>query len=372
MTLIKLHISVRHYASGLLVVIVLAWVALAAAPCWGAGRVLFLRHNNAQNRQAEQAISAYLHGLAGVGEVDVGSEPTVQGDLAQARRLAEASGVIAVMWTEATTEDARLWFFRSRDGRTFERRVGGKGAARLDQLGIVARAGMVALLENTDPAEEATPPQAPAVPAAEAQQPQPAPPRDVDIAAQATAKTIHDSALSPHRPFDKARLLLGYVGASSAHEGGWRSGVAFGAAGCPWRFFCVTASYAVMGRDDVVVSDARARVTHRPLDLALELRKQAGVFTGFVQAAGTIDFTERSTLQVPTQLQPTANTAHVQYGLLASGGIEWQFAPHVALRATMGAETSLAGVRYNAAGGEASAPQRVRPRAGVALTVGLW
>jgi hypothetical protein len=224
---------------------------------------------------------------------------SLEGSARVARLLADRTGALAVVWLDAGEGVVTVFLFESKGRRLRARRVlvSGTAAAAAEEVGVVVRSAISALLEGT----EVFMPEIPV----------PAPPRAVAPPPRAEPPSAANERVSGD---DRLRLSAGYVGTLYSLEAAWQSGVATALAlkpsTSPWF---VEVGYAIFPPLTLETEGVRSELRRHPIELGFGLDLAVGRFRAATEALFIVDFVSRRTTQAEAPLSRSAADVRTLY-----------------------------------------------------------
>lgn len=351
--------------------------ARAEPPAGTSRTVVFLATDGADGsarRAVLDAVRAQLRDLPVTLRVEdaPGPRDDLRATAARARSVAEQHHAVGVLWLDLHAGgDALLYVVEPAGERVLVRRVQAEksSAAELEQLGLIVRGTVTALLDGAVvglvPREgSASAPTAERAPAPSAAAP---PPPAPDRAAPPSPP-----AVPPPSVLRRFTIGLGYAGNAFVSGGAWQSGLRVSVTFQASSVFDVTAGYTIFQPTELRVAAAVVRLHRHPIEVGLSRHLRFGRLGVRAAALAFVDPITRATLSIAgASSLPSDRTSFV-------GGfsprIEGTFGltPTVRLFAGGGADIGVNRIGY--AVGPADAEDTtwlVRPRLDAGLLVDL-
>jgi hypothetical protein len=210
---------------------------------------------------------------------------TLEDSARMARVEAERHGALAVVWLESDAGVVTVFLLEAKRGRLRARRVlvSGTAEAAAEEVGVVIRSAISALLEGIEVSmPEIAVPHEPTPPAPEQPAPPPAPPAS--------------------RP-EHLRLLAGYLGTLYSLDAAWQNGVAASAAlrlfDSPWFF---ELGYAFLPPLELSAPGVKSSLRRHPVEAGVGLELGIGRFRVATEALFIADFVSRRTTRADEPL----------------------------------------------------------------------
>ncbi|HEX6765255.1 MAG TPA: hypothetical protein VF103_07245, partial [Polyangiaceae bacterium] len=268
---------------------------------------------------------------------------TLPGDLGArmrvAARVAEERGGQAVFWLEVEASGSVLYFMGQPYNELLSRRLGeagARGAAIDEEVAVIVRSTVVALLQNekVDMAR-VEPPSPPALdrPVASARHREEPPPEP-------------KKASAPPPPPERFRISAGYVGTSFAEASGWQHGATFGIAGFPWKRLLVGARYSVLLPVAVDTDEASLRIYRHPVEVSVGWSLDFAPVYIEPEVAGLFDYRTRSTTATSSDVEKTPDSAQAAFGASPRVRAVFRLFPALSLFATAGVDFYAPQVSY--------------------------
>lgn len=355
-----------------LLVVALACVAvLLARPCvaWaqGAGedarsRVVLLGAKNPGD-----AAALWLSARAQLSDVDVetieevAEGATLEDSAKAARSLSERHGAFAVVWLDSGDGVVTVFLFESKGRRLRARRVlvSGSAEAAAEEVGVVIRSAVSALLEGA----EVSMPEIPVPVAAEVKPVSPPAP------APAPAPASQEEA--------RLRLSAGYLGTLYSLDAAWQHGVAASVTLRPFEIpWFIELGYGFLPPLELSAAGVRSELERHPCELGVGLELGLGRFRIATEALFIVDFTTRRTTRADEPLARAPSESRTLYAgsLRLRGALP--LAGGLAAYAAFGAEFLLN--RFDHVVRSADSPEpsitqlAARPRADIGLSYAFF
>jgi hypothetical protein len=203
-----------------------------------------------------------------------------------ARLLAERTEALAVVWLDTDEGVVTVFLFESTGRRLRARRVlvSGTAAAAAEEVGVVVRSAISALLEGTEVFMPEIPVPEPARAAPPREEPPPAP----------VERAAGD---------DRLRLSVGYVGTLYSLDAAWQNGVATGLAlkpsASPWF---VEVGYGFFPPLTLSTESVTSELRRHPIELGFGLDLAVGRFRAATEAIFIVDLVSRRTTRADAPL----------------------------------------------------------------------
>jgi hypothetical protein len=272
-----------------------------------------------------------------------------------AKAFAAGDHAIGAFWLSAQGPDVMLYVAEPTGGRVLVRRVqGGAEAAALEEIAVIARGSVEALLEGRAIGMEPI-----------ARPPTPEAPRAVP------------TRIADARPPDRtlARTLVALSGDAFAPTTPWQAGLAIGAAWSPLDRVFIGAGYALFGAVDVEAGPASARVSRHPLEIGLAYEVPFGPVSIGGEMLGELDALTRTTTRVGAGVRAAPDDLRWLGAVGGRARVLYQVAPPFRVFVNGGVDVLLNAFQYvieGASGGTSVlAPNRFRPRLDLGLAVDL-
>ncbi len=215
----------------------------------------------------------------------------------RAREDAARHGALAVVWLESDAGVVTVFLFESKGQRLRARRVlvSGTAAAAAEEVGVVIRSAVSALLEGAEVSmpEIAVPPEPAPAPPPRAAVPEPEPP--------------------PPEP-EHLRVSVGYLGTLYSLDAAWQHGVAASASlrlfDSPWF---VELGYGLLPPLELSAPGVKSELARRPVEAGLGLELGIGRFRVATEALFLVDFVSRRTTRADEPLARAPSESRTLY-----------------------------------------------------------
>ena len=318
--------------------------------------------------QDETEAELWLATRAQLAEVGVeivfvrGTSGSLSNRVQRAREVASSATTLAVVWLERRTDSVIVFFYTPRGPHLYSRRLAASGApaAAEEEIAIVLRSAVSAVLEggDVDMAEVALPEPAPSPKAA-------APPRPAPV-----VETRRETGL--------LRVGLGYVGTLYALDTDWQNGATLSLSIQPRgvRWFA-GAAYTYFPPLTVAELGTETEIRRHPGELFGGFELELEPLWFIAEGAFIGDSVERSTPNVSDMLLANPDSQRWLWAVSTRLGCAVPVGARARLFFTVGAEFLLNRfdhvVSSGAAGSEpVVSPMLARPRVELGALIGLW
>ena len=280
----------------------------------------------------------------------------------EARLEAERLDAVAAVWLDAVDGVVTVYLYEAKGRRLRARRVlvSGTAEAAAEEVGVVIRSAVSALLEGAEvsmpeipvPAEAEPPPQLPAAP----------PQGGIDYAGSGE---------------ERLRVAAGYLGTLYSLDAAWQHGVAASATLRPFDGpWFIELGYGFLPVLELSAPGVRSELRRHPCEVGAGLELGIGRFRAATEALFIVDFTSRRTTRADEPLARAPSQARTLYAgslrlrgaLPLSGG--------VALYAAFGAEFLLNRFDHVVRDADSTEPSitqlAARPRADAGLSYAFF
>lgn len=347
----------------------LACVVLLLQPCpaWAResdasapSRVVLLGAKNPGD-----AAALWLSARAQLSDVDVetveavAEGATLEDSAKEARVEADRHGALAVVWLEPREGVVTVFLFESKGRRLRARRVlvSGTAEAAAEEVGVVIRSAVSALVEG---AEVSMP--------------------EIPVPVEAAPKLAPPPPASPPEPTPEEprwRLAAGYVGTLYSLDAAWQHGLAASLSVRPFDSpWFVELGYAFLPPLELSAPGVRSELERHPCELGVGIELGVGRFRVATEALFIVDFTSRRTTRADEPLARAPSESRPLYAgsLRLRGALP--LAGRAALYAAFGAEFLLNRFDHVVRGADSPEPSitqlAARPRTDVGLSYSFF
>ena len=312
------------------------------------------------------AAALWLSARAQLSDVDVetieevAEGATLEDSAKEARSLSARHGALAVVWLEAREGVVTVFLFESKGRRLRARRVlvSGTAEAAAEEVGVVIRSAVSALLEGAEVSM-------PEIPVPVEAEPKPAAPPPTPPAPPPTSEDDH------------LRLAAGYLGTLYSLDAAWQHGVATSVTVRPFDIpWFVELGYGFLPPLELSAAGVRSELERHPCELGVGLELGVDRFRVATEALFIVDFTTRRTTRADEPLARAPSESRTLYAgslrlrgaLPLSGGL--------AVYAAFGAEFLLNRFDHVVRTADSTEPSitqlAARPRADVGLSYAFF
>ena len=305
---------VRTRLAGVLVCLVLA--LLVSAPLAHAQDTARASRNSVVLLGAKNpadAAALWSSARAQLSDLDVqtieeeGGGATLEDSARRARLAAERHGALAVVWLDGEEGVVRVFLFEAKGRRVRARRVlvSGTAEAAAEEVGVVIRSAVSALLEGAEVSMQEI----------DVAVESPPPPRERPAEAPPPAP-----AAGPER----LRVLVGYLGTLYSLDAAWQNGLAASASlrlfDSPWF---VELGYGFLPPLSLSAPGVKSELERHPVELGLGLELGIGRLRVATEALLLVDFVSRRTTRAEEPLARAPSESRILYAgsLRLRGGL---------------------------------------------------